>query len=129
MHQYRKRTVEIEAVQLTDETVVDTLEGKIVGHAGDWLITGVRGERYPCSPNVFKRTYEHVSGKRYQKLPVIVDALQLTRRVSIETGQGVLVGEPGDWFISGVDGSQYPCGAGIFEETYEPVDGSFPESS
>ena len=95
MQQYRKRTVEIQAVQLTDETVVSTLEGKMLGHVGDWLITGVRGEQYPCSPDVFNRTYEHVAGKRFRKLPVIVDALRLTRRVSIETGQGVLVGEPG----------------------------------
>ena len=116
-------------MQLIDETVVSTLEGKMLGHAGDWLITGVRGERYPCSPDVFNRTYEHVSGKRFRKLPVIVDALQLTRRVSIETGQGVLVGEPGDWLISGMDGSQYPCGAGIFEETYEPVGRGFSVSS
>ena len=128
MQRYRKRTVEIEAVQLTDETVVSTLEGKMLGHVGDWLITGVRGEQYPCSPDVFNRTYEHVAGKRFRKLPVVVDALRLTRRVSIETGQGVLVGEPGDWLINGVDGSQYPCGAGIFEETYEPV-GGFPVRS
>lgn len=39
---------------------IDTLEG---GHRvcpGDWIITGVRGERYPCKDKIFRMTYEHV---------------------------------------------------------------------
>lgn len=39
---------------------LDTLEG---GHRvcpGDWIITGVQGERYPCKPDVFAATYEAV---------------------------------------------------------------------
>lgn len=41
---------------------VDTLEG---GHAvcpGDWIITGVAGEKYPCKPVIFERTYEQLDG-------------------------------------------------------------------
>jgi hypothetical protein len=37
---------------------IDTLED---GHRvcpGDWIITGVRGERYPCKPDIFEATYE-----------------------------------------------------------------------
>lgn len=30
---------------------------------GDWIITGVGGERYPCKPDVFAQTYEPVAGK------------------------------------------------------------------
>lgn len=39
---------------------IDTLEG---GHRvcpGDWIITGVKGERYPCKPDIFAMTYELV---------------------------------------------------------------------
>lgn len=39
---------------------VDTLEG---GHRvcpGDWIITGVQGEHYPCKPDIFEETYEAV---------------------------------------------------------------------
>lgn len=39
---------------------IDTLED---GHRvcpGDWIITGVRGERYPCKPDIFEATYEAV---------------------------------------------------------------------
>jgi hypothetical protein len=39
---------------------IDTLED---GHRvcpGDWIITGVKGERYPCKPDIFEATYEPV---------------------------------------------------------------------
>ena len=39
---------------------IDTLEG---GHnvcPGDWIITGVKGEKYPCKPDIFEQTYEKV---------------------------------------------------------------------
>ncbi len=29
-------------------------------HPGDWIITGVKGERYPCKPDIFEATYEVV---------------------------------------------------------------------
>ena len=51
---YRKRAVEIEAMELTREAVVETLEGRLVANSGDWLITGVKGEKYPCPPDVFE---------------------------------------------------------------------------
>lgn len=38
--------------------VVDTLEGEMRVSPGDWIITGVKGERYPCKPDVFVATYE-----------------------------------------------------------------------
>lgn len=37
---------------------VDTLEGGHIVSAGDWIITGVKGERYPCKPDIFEATYE-----------------------------------------------------------------------
>ena len=39
---------------------IDTLED---GHnvcPGDWIVTGVQGERYPCKPDIFEKTYEPV---------------------------------------------------------------------
>lgn len=78
---FRKKPVVIEAVQITDETFTDphpnpshipgliyapvercvyipTLEGEMTGRVGDWIITGVKGERYPCKPDIFAATYE-----------------------------------------------------------------------
>lgn len=39
---------------------VPTLEGFMIASPGDWIITGVKGERYPCKPDVFEATYEAV---------------------------------------------------------------------
>lgn len=60
MGKYRKKPVVIEAVQMDKTFVVQTLEGKMAGQAGDWLITGVEGEQYPCADRIFKQTYEEV---------------------------------------------------------------------
>ncbi|WP_051964148.1 hypothetical protein [Deinococcus misasensis] len=37
---------------------ISTLEGRMYISAGDWIITGVNGERYPCKPDIFEKTYE-----------------------------------------------------------------------
>lgn len=37
----------------------ETLEGGHVVSPGDWIITGVKGERYPCKPDIFDLTYEN----------------------------------------------------------------------
>ncbi len=39
---------------------IDTLEGGHKVCPGDWIITGVKGERYPCKPDIFTATYEPV---------------------------------------------------------------------
>jgi hypothetical protein len=36
---------------------IDTLEGGHVVCPGDWIITGVKGENYPCKPDIFALTY------------------------------------------------------------------------
>lgn len=41
---------------------IDTLEGKHYITQGDYIITGVKGERYPCKSDVFAMTYEKVEG-------------------------------------------------------------------
>ncbi|WP_318569431.1 polysaccharide transporter [Salinigranum marinum] len=58
---------------------------------------------------------------RYRKRPVVIDAKQLTQRVEIDTREGTVVGEAGDYLIVGVEGEIYPCGREIFEKTYEEV--------
>lgn len=39
---------------------IDTLEGGHIVCPGDWVITGVKGENYPCKPDIFETTYELV---------------------------------------------------------------------
>ncbi|MBE9509097.1 MAG: hypothetical protein IMY86_13755 [Chloroflexi bacterium] len=80
---YRKKPIVIEAVQLTKEhfnrphpndlhvpgvnynpitetAVIPTLEGAMMAQLGDWVITGIKGELYPCKPDIFAATYEPV---------------------------------------------------------------------
>jgi len=79
---FRKKPVEIEAVQWTGENgdeicdflrfgtggyidpkgnlVIRTLEGALLAREGDWIIRGVQGEHYPCKPDIFAETYEPV---------------------------------------------------------------------
>jgi hypothetical protein len=78
MAQYRKKPVVIEAIQLTaDNTdvlvefcgdklkwhpltgvVIETLEGNMLASKGDYIIKGIKGEFYPCKPDIFEATYE-----------------------------------------------------------------------
>ena len=82
MAKFRKKPVVIEAVQIHDEQQaaregccvggpdcpkagivgcwphIHTLEGDHTLTLGDWLITGVKGERYFCKPDIFEVTYE-----------------------------------------------------------------------
>jgi len=47
-----------------EETLlISTLEGRMTASRGDWIIRGVKGELYPCKPDVFEATYEPVEGK------------------------------------------------------------------
>lgn len=79
MAKYRKKPVVIEAEQWFEgqdpETypeyltyvpqrgyVIQTLEGDMVVSNGDFIITGIKGERYPCKPDIFHATYEAVQG-------------------------------------------------------------------
>lgn len=55
-----KKPVVIEAYQTDKEMIIQTLEGPMHASVGDWIITGIRGEQYPCKPDVFDRTYEEV---------------------------------------------------------------------
>ena len=57
---FRKKPVVIEAYQTDKELEIETLEGTMHASIGDWIITGVNGEPYPCKPDIFEKTYEPV---------------------------------------------------------------------
>lgn len=40
------------------EIYIETLEGTHTAKAGDWIIKGIKGECYPCKPDIFEATYE-----------------------------------------------------------------------
>jgi len=42
----------------TDTPIIHTLEGDLIASVGDWIIKGVKGEFYPCKPDIFEATYD-----------------------------------------------------------------------
>lgn len=78
MPMFRKKPVVVEAVQYTGKNqnevadfypeicgafgslsvFIQTLEGQMEAKPGDWIIKGVKGEFYPCKPDIFEVTYE-----------------------------------------------------------------------
>lgn len=40
--------------------IIRTLEGEMTAHQGDYIIRGIKGELYPCKPDIFEATYEAV---------------------------------------------------------------------
>ena len=60
---FRKRPVVVQAYRYEGTTPlpISTLEGTIVASPGDWIITGVAGETYPCKDEIFRQTYEALS--------------------------------------------------------------------
>ena len=76
VRKFRKKPVVIEATQWFKEGDhhavipgklsgmpvywINTLEGDMMVSEGDYIITGVKGEHYPCKPDIFELTYEEV---------------------------------------------------------------------
>lgn len=60
---YIKKPVVIEAYQTDKELIIHTLEGDMKAMPGDYIITGVNGEQYPCKPDIFHKTYEEYTEK------------------------------------------------------------------
>lgn len=58
---FKKKPIIIEAYQTEKEVIIQTLEGPLKADIGDWIVTGIRGEQYPCKPDVFEKTYEPVN--------------------------------------------------------------------
>lgn len=60
MAKFRKRPMVVDAIRyegIVSETIL-TLEGAMTVNPGDWIITGIQGERYPCKDAIFRLTYE-----------------------------------------------------------------------
>lgn len=48
-------------MRIGDSVHIGTLEGIMIASPGDWIIQGIKGELYPCKPDIFEATYEPVS--------------------------------------------------------------------
>lgn len=115
MAQYRKKPVVIEAVQwdgnletlsifpkedienvkLRDgDLYIQTLEGEMKANVGDYIIRGVKGEYYPCKPDIFEATYEIVQGSPDTSSPNIKTNNMTAMQELIAWGDDMLLKHP-----------------------------------
>ncbi len=64
--------------------VIETLEGTMRAEIGDWIIRGVKGELYPCKPDIFTATYEPVDSSERPGLKADGTAVFHTDAVATE---------------------------------------------
>ncbi len=105
MTRYRKRPVEIEAVQFCFLDADKAHKAEFDGPPPEWLKNAMRKkEGEPGAVGVVK------------------DMASVKRRLIIETLECPLTVSNGDFIIQGVKGELYPCKPDIFAVTYEPVE-------
>ncbi|CAG9265170.1 hypothetical protein PUN4_50019 [Paraburkholderia unamae] len=125
MDRYAKRRDPVDVEIAAHDGVLTTLEGPVSYRAGDALLTGVRGERWPVARQRFERTYEPVpptqagQSGRYARLPNEVRARKMPEAFSVATSSGdTLQGQPGDWLLEYGPGDWGIVANDIFAQTY-----------
>lgn len=95
MKKFRKKPVVIEAVQFFADK-----------HSISQVYEFISGQKWAAGLGLWHRFSNNVIANGYK----------------INTLEGVMTANTGDWIIKGVNGEFYPCKPDIFEKTYEPVD-------
>ena len=72
---YRKKPILIDAYQTDKKMIIHTLEGDMMASVGDYIITGVNGEQYPCKPDIFEKTHEIVEQEAVKAIKRAIDIL------------------------------------------------------
>ena len=133
----RKKPVSVEVTIAEQAGAVITMEGPVQHLAGDAIVTGGLGERWPVARERFLAAYEPAdagvdpaappgSSGRWRKRPIAVLAWRLDapRRVAVGHAADPLLGRPGDWLVQyGRDDTgmldQGVVAPEVFEATYE----------
>ena len=123
----RKRVVDVQVQFAPAPGVLATREGDVRYAAGDALLTGAAGDRWPVSRAYFDVAYEPLapvragSDGRYRKRPVVVLAKQMSApfAITLPEGRGTLRGGRGDWLVQYAPGDCAVVAQKIFAVTYE----------
>jgi hypothetical protein len=127
----RKRPIPVRVSFAAADGVVATYEGDVRHRAGDAILTGAEGERWPIRRNDFVQSYVPVpptclgEDGLYVKTQTDALALRLAAAVTIAVGdrRDRLHGRPGDWLLQYGDGSYGVVRDAIFQVTYERLPG------
>ena len=126
----RKREVLVLVAFCEKSATVPTLEGTVRCVPGDAILTGVPGEQWPVSRELFEKLYDPIlpvaMGKngQYRGLSHEVDAARLTHQCQIlmPAKRGSLKGTAGDWLVRQQDGSLGIVASDIFFKTYDFIE-------
>ena len=126
-----KKPIPVQVEFATADGTCETLEGTVRFRAGDAILTGVKGERWPVSREAFLSSYEAVPPTRagsngaYRKSAASAYAMLLDQRRDVPIGwqNDPLHGEPGDWLLQYADGARGVLHDQIFRESYDPAPG------
>ncbi len=127
----RKRPIPVLVTFAESGGTLETLEGSVPYEAGDAILTGVRGERWPVTRQTFLDRYDPSVGTdagrdgSYTRRPEILFAVQLAPgddpvQITTDSG-GLLTARAGDWVVQYAAEDFGVVAPDIFEETYEDV--------
>jgi hypothetical protein len=125
-----KKPLPVQVAFAAADGVCKTLEGEVRFRAGDALLTGGQGERWPVGRDLFLSSYEPVpptapgDNGAYRKRPAVAHALRLSAPAAVSVGwqNDPLHGQPGDWLVRYADATYGIVQDSIFRETYAPAD-------
>lgn len=122
----RRTAVEVEVRFATDDGTCDTIEGPVRYRAGDALVEGGPGDRWPVRREIFAQRFRPVHGIApmqdgpYVRTVETVRVMQLAEpsHVELSDGRGTLHGRPGDWAVERARGRLAIVAREIFAQRY-----------
>lgn len=124
MAKYRKKALIVTAHIADTHQYIATLEGITEAKVGDYIVTGVDNEQWAVRPKWFKDSYKHIADDKYQRIPQVLEAVQIHEEEYVKTPTGEIKGDKGDYKVTGTKGEQWFVKPDIFDKTYEKVRGN-----
>ena len=126
-----KKPIPVRAEFAAADGVCETLEGPVRYRAGDAILTGIKGERWPVKRDTFFSGYDAVAPTKpgedgnYRKAPSVAHACRVDRAQDVPVGwqDDPLHAQPGDWLLQYPDGSYGVMQDNIFRASYAPAVG------
>ena len=119
MWQQFRRTGTVVAEQRNEPWSWTSVSGRPMrAGRGDWSVRGPSGDSWSVRDDIFRSTHEHVDGNTWRRCG-LVKARQARGDEVIETLEGPLPAEEGDWIVQGQQGEQWPVRPAVFRRQYE----------